>query len=169
MPGLMGQVKSVPNTSGSTSGLNTELAQWLSQMGRGGGFGDQLFPSGGPKPGDVAPYEQFFKAQTDRALAQGKEQAGNLTGSGYANIMGQRAGEAATQQGAYIADIFERRRTSDADRFLQTMLGTMGSNAAGQTTMYQPGFLDSLMGMAGQAAQGGMFNSLFPSGAAAVL
>lgn len=59
----------------------------------------------------MSPYQALFKQQNDMALAQAKEQSGNLTGSGYAANLGNVAGRAATEQGAKLADMLTNLAT----------------------------------------------------------
>ena len=83
------------------------------------------------------------------ALESAKESAGNLTGSGFANILGETAGRSASQEGAFLADLLQRSRESSASRYLG-LLGAVPGLSGQQA--YQPGFLDYLFQGAQAAA-----------------
>lgn len=160
MPFLFGQSRQDSNANPQTTGLQNQLVDFL---GRGNGGLDRLFPGTEINPDDIQPFLDLFSQQNARTLGQAKESAGNLTGSGFANTLGARAGESATAQNAFLANFFEERRREDANRFAGVLLGSLNSNAGGVTNSYQPGFLDYLFQGAGAAASGGAFNGLFNS------
>jgi hypothetical protein len=104
--------------------------------------------SGGQGPftdvGDVSAYKDMFTQTRGEGLAQAKEQAGNLTGSGFANTMGEAAGRSVFQENAFLADLMNRNKQANAQRWAQLGAGIPGM--AGQMA-YQPGFLDMYMQM----------------------
>lgn len=156
---LLGKTGTTSNVSKPTGDLHTQLLQYLGS-GQNGGL-DKLFPGANIDQASMQPYLDLFSQQNARNFAQAKESAGNLTGSGLSSLIGQEAGRANTQQGAFLANLFENRRQQDADRFAQTLLGSLGSPAGGVSQYYQPGFLDyAAQGVSGLAG-GGAFNSLF--------
>jgi hypothetical protein len=112
----------------------------------------------------MQPYLDMFTQQNSRNFAQAKESAGNLTGSGLGNIIGAEAGRANVEQGAFLANLFEQRRTNDANRNAQLVLGSLGSPAGQVDYSYTPGFLDYLSQGVSGLAQGGAFNKLFGAG-----
>lgn len=159
---LVGQTKTRPNVSGETSDLHNQLIEFIRNSGLGG-----LTPGTNPDPSQIEPYQRLFRDTNAQNFAQVKESAGNLTGSGLGNNLGIAAQRASTEQGAFLADLIERRRQADANRWAQVVLGTLGSPAGGVSQTYQPGFLDYaiqgataaapfIAGPAGAAAAGGM-------------
>lgn len=161
---LMGKTEQTSNVNKETGDLFKQLADYLgSGTGSGGGL-DRLFPGSKVDNTQIQPYLDLFTQQNSRNLAQAKESAGNLTGSGLGNIIGAEAGRASTEQGAFLTNLMEARRTGDANRFLSALLGVGGSPASGVTTTYQPGFLDYAAGGASALASGGAFNSFFKPG-----
>jgi hypothetical protein len=148
--GLTGETKQLSGVSPDIAGLREGVAAFLQQ----GGFGANLFPSVVPDAASMQPFLDLFTQQNRRVLGQAKESAGNLTGSGFANILGRRSAEAQTSQGAFLSQLFEQRRQQDADRFLQLLLGFGTSGVGPPQNVYQPGFLDSLTAGAAAIAPG---------------
>jgi len=146
---LTGQTKQLPNSNSKTTGVQQGLMDYL--MNQNGGFG-QLNPGTSVDQSSIQPYLDLFTQQNSRNFAQAKESAGNLTGSGLATAIGQEAGRADTEQGAFLANLFEQRRTADANRYASTLMGGLNSSAGGVTNAYQPGFLDYLFQGASAAA-----------------
>lgn len=134
---LIGKTQQRSNVTGETSQVYNKLLEYIMGQGFGG-----LNPSVSPDQASLEPYQRLFRQQNAQNFAQAKESAGNLTGSGFANYLGNAAATADAQQGAFLANLFEQRRQQDADRFLRLVLGSLGSPAGGVTQMYQPGFLD---------------------------
>jgi hypothetical protein len=153
---LMGKTEQVSNVNKETEGLQKMLTQLLSGNLQGG-----LFPGTQTDQASMQPYLDMFTQQNSRNFAQAKEGAGTLTGSGLGNIIGAEAGRANTEQGAFLANLFEQRRQNDANRFANVLTGNLNSNAAGVQQYYQPGFLDYAVQGATGLAGGGAFNSLF--------
>lgn len=156
---LVGKTQQTSNVNPQTEGLHKSLLSFLGG-GQNGGL-DRLFPASKVSSEDMLPYLAMFQQQNARNFGQAKESAGNLTGSGLSSLIGQEAGRANVEQGAFLANLFENRRRSDADRFAQILLGSLGSPAGGINTYYQPGFLDYATQGLGGLAQGGAFNFLF--------
>jgi hypothetical protein len=144
---LFGKSGSESNVDPNTEALQRTLAKYL----KGRGF-EGLFAEPGVDPNVIQPYLDLFTQQNSKNLAQAKESTGNLTGSGVGNIIGQQAGRASTEQGAFLADLSERMRQADKAFLLNAILGTLGSPAAGRTQTYTPGFLDYATSAAGKAA-----------------
>lgn len=86
---------------------------------------------------DLGPQADLFRQQLDPILAQAKESAGNLTGSGFANTLGKAAGRS-------TADFLQHLLEMRSRNYLQLLQGT--------PTAHQPGFLDYLMQGAKSAA-----------------
>lgn len=146
---LVGQTKQLPTSNAATTGAQQSLMQYLMQQH--GGF-NQLTPGTTVDQASIQPYLDLFTQQNSRNFAQAKESAGNLTGSSLGSIIGAEAGRADVEQGAFLANLFEQRRQQDANRYMQTLLGGMGSPAGQVQNVYQPGFLDYLFQGAGAAA-----------------
>ncbi len=134
---LVGKNVQQPNVNNATSGLDQELIKYIQGQGFAG-----LNPGTSVDAASIAPYQKMFADQNAQNFGQAKESAGNLTGSGLGNSLGRAAGVASNQQGAFLANLFEQRRQQDAARFLQLVLGTLGSPAGGVTNVHQPGLLD---------------------------
>lgn len=97
-------------------------------------------------------FKDLFAQRRAAALAQAKEQAGNLTGSGFANIFGAAAGRSALEENAFLASLMEQSRQASAQRFL----GLIGAipGLTGQIG-HKPGFLDYALRFVGSVAGGG--------------
>lgn len=134
---LTGKTEKQSNVNTPTYRLQKDMAKWLRAYGMG-----NLFPDTAGISMDLQPYRDLFTLQNTRNFAQAKESAGSLTGSGFAEILGRQAGDAATAQGAQMANMIEARRTNDQNVFLQSLLGAMGSPAAGVTYTHSPGLFD---------------------------
>lgn len=153
MSGLTGKTEQLSNVTPETSQLFNSL---LSFIGTGQGL-NRLTPGTQIDKSSIQPYLDLFTQQNARNLAQAKESAGNLTGSGLGSIIGQEAGRANTEQSAFLANLFEQRRQQDANRFLNLVLGSLDSRAGGVSNVYSPGFLDYAAQGATAAASGGAF------------
>lgn len=90
-------------------------------------------------------YGPAFAQRRAEALAAAKESAGNLTGSGFGNVLGVAAGRSALEENAFLANLQQQ----SADRFLRLL--QLPAAYTGQMT-HQPGFLDYLFEGAGKAA-----------------
>jgi hypothetical protein len=155
--GLVGHTEQIDGTPGDVKGLRSEL---ISQLMAGlPGFVNSAFGYGQGShgfaaldPSIVKPYADLFTATRADALGQAKESAGNLTGTGYANILGDSAARSLAEEQATLAGLgiqnqqFQLQRNSE---FLRALLGlTTQQNQVG----YKPGFLDYLFQGAGAAA-----------------
>lgn len=138
MSGLTGQTKQLPNVNVDAQELIKQVLGFFS----GQDIGQGLFPSVKPTEEQTKPYTDLFRQNNAYGQAQAKETAGNLTGSGFANILGNKFGEQQARDNAFLANLFETRRMQDANRFAGTLLGALNSNAAAVSNAYQPGFLD---------------------------
>lgn len=139
MSGLTGKTKTTSGTPEEILPLRQDLANWII----GQGFNPLDI---GKNAMDLTPYQRMFADQRGQALAQAKESAGNLTGTDYGGIIGRAAGSSALQENAFLADLLERRRQASANRYLQLIAGLSGSGVGSPQTVYQPGFLDSVIG-----------------------
>jgi hypothetical protein len=137
---LVGKTNTKPNVSGGTSDMHNMLLEFIKSQGLGG-----LNPGTNPDPSQIEPYQKLFRDQNAQNFGQVKESAGTLTGSGLGNQLGIAGQRASTEQGAFLADMIERRRQADANRWMQVVLGTLGSPAGGVHETYTPGFLDYAM------------------------
>lgn len=84
----------------------------------------------------LSPYDQLFNQQRREALAQAKESAGNLTGSGLGNVIGSAVNRTLPQQQAQLSDILTGLTTQElgrqqnyANNSLQQLLAQGGINA----------------------------------------
>jgi len=149
MAGLTGKTKEVSNVTPEAQAI---LGQLMSMFG-GMDLSQGLFPTTAtPAASELKPYTDMFASNNAYGLAQTKEAAGNLTGSSYGNQLGNKMKEQGLAENSFLAGLFEQRRTQDANRFASTLLGGLGSPAAGVQQAYQPGFLDYLTSAAGAAA-----------------
>ncbi len=106
--------------------------------------------AGGFTPGtDIAPFQKMFGQTRAEALATAKEQSGNLTGSGFANVMGVAAGRSAAEENAFLANLISQNQQANAQR-MAGLFGIPGGMAGQMGT--QPGFLDYLFQGAQAAA-----------------
>lgn len=146
---LTGKTETHDNVNKPTSQLSKRLSKFLIPQ-----IGD-LTPGKPLSPEMLAPYLALFEMQNKRTFGQAKESAGNLTGSGTANLIGRSAEDATVRQSAMLADLQNQQR----DYLAQLILGAMGSPAAGQTRTYTPGLLDYATQGTSALASGGFFNS----------
>lgn len=158
--GLGGKTETISGTPKDIRGLRGGLADFLQSYG----YGKGLFPGVVPDAASLEPFMQLFTQRNQANFAQAKESAGNLSGSGYGNILGTAMERSNVEQGAFLADLMERRRQQDQQTFLQALLGLSTSGVGPDTQVYKPGLLDSLSGGLLGLAGGGAFNSLFGGG-----
>lgn len=162
--GLTGKVKSMDATPDDIEPLRAALVQQLLQGLNGNALAQGfqgVLGQGGPPPAQdtsffynniLGPYNQLFDAQRGQALAQAKESAGNLTGSGYNNILGQATAESLAQQQALSAQTMLGLRQQELQRqqdFLRLLFGFGTAGVGPSQPYYQPGLLDSLAPIAG--------------------
>lgn len=153
---LLGKQEQLSNVSPETGGLYKDLIGSIQGQGL-----DKLFPGTKTDQSSIQPYLDLFSMQNSRNFAQAKESSGNLTGSGLENNLGNATAKADTEQSAFLASLFERRRQDDANRFMQLIMSTLGSQAGSRTNVYRPGLLDYAGQGATALASGGAFNGLF--------
>jgi hypothetical protein len=89
------------------------------------------------------PYRSLFAENRGRALAQAKESAGSLTGSGFANVLGETAGRSALEESAFMANLINQERA----RMLSTILGFSTAGIGMPQYFHQPGFLSQLVAL----------------------
>jgi hypothetical protein len=138
MSGLTGKTKTTSGTPAELLPLRRDLSSFII----GHGFNDLGL---GKDAVDITPYQQMFAANREQALAQAKESAGNLTGTDYGGILGRAAGQSALQENAFLADLMERQRQAKYQRYLQLIGGFANSGVGSPQTVYEPGFLDSII------------------------
>lgn len=166
--------KAVGDLTGKTEQVNTippdilqlrsSLANFLMQglqgygneafgFGQGGqGFQSQL---GVPPESVLAPYRELFSANREAGIAQAKESAGNLTGSGYNNILGDSLRQTLAGENVTLANLGlqqQQFRQNQQEQFLRLLLGLSTTGVGPQGQAYTPGFLDYLFQGAGAAA-----------------
>lgn len=164
---LTGKVKSMDSTPSDIQPLREALVQQLLQGLNGDALAQGfqgVLGQGGPPPAQdtsffynniLGPYNQLFDAQRGQALAQAKESAGNLTGSGYNNILGQATAESLGQQQALTAQTLMGLRQQELQRqqdFLRLLFSFGTAGVGGSQPYYQPGYLDSIAPIIGMVA-----------------
>lgn len=93
----------------------------------------------------ISPYRQMFAERRAETLASAKEGAGNLTGSGFANVYGAAAGRSVGEENAFLANLQQQ----NADRFMKLL--QLPAAYTGQMT-HQPGLLEYAAQGVGAAA-----------------
>lgn len=147
----LGLLASKGGLTGQTKDLTppdvTRYRQGLLSFLQGQGFETGL--TGADVPIDLEPYQRLFAQRRAEGLAQAKESAGTLTGSGFANILGAAAGRSIYDENAFLAQLMENARLQSARNYIG--LAGLSPGLTGQTG-YQPGFLDYLFSGAQAAA-----------------
>jgi hypothetical protein len=171
MSGFMGKQENINTTPQDIRGLREQVVNFLTS----GGLGQ--VNSAGTKPGNVddqffmnnilSPYRDMYAANRAGSLAQAKESAGNLTGSGYNNLFGsalanslaqENAGLAQTrmglrqneqQYGLQRAQLQQQNQQFNAQQFLQMLLGMSTTGVGAEQPTYKPGFLDHYTNLLG--------------------
>ena len=163
---LKGQVKQINSTPQDIRPLRQGISQQLLQGLSGNALAQayQGVLGGGPPPAQdtsffynniLKPYTDLFQAQRGAALGQAKESAGNLTGSGYNNILGSSLSESLANQQATTAQTLLGLRQQELQRqqaLMQMLFQFAGQGVGPNQAVYQPGFLDSILPFAGQVA-----------------
>lgn len=138
-----------------------QLQQGLNGNALAQGF-QGVLGQGGPPPAQdtrffydnlLKPYQDLFAAQRGTALGQAKESAGNLTGSGYNNILGTATAESLAGEQALTAQTLLGLRQQELARqqdFLRLLFGFASTGVGPNQAVYQPGLLDSILPFAGQ-------------------
>jgi len=133
MPFLTG--KQVETSPKDVQGFRKQLFDFLSSQGLGTAL------TGANENMNFDAYRQQFAQRRAETLAQAKEGAGTLTGSGFANIYGAAAGRSVSDENSFLARLQEHSRQASADRYLR-LLGLPAAYVGGMG--HQPGFLDYL-------------------------
>lgn len=156
MSGFMGSTSTTENIPGDIKGLREGFASFLMNQGFNG------LNTGAP---DITPYQKLFEQTNAHNFAQAKESAGNLTGTGFANKLGDAAAQADAQQGSFLAQLLESSKQANANRLASLLTPFINTGVAAPTTTYQPGFLDYLTQggsqVLGAAGGAGGFSKLF--------
>lgn len=170
---FMGKVRTYDNTPEDVKGIRREFGTALQGQipgalapirDYGSNADSQFFLQNLLKP-----YSDLFSAQRGSALAQAKESAGNLTGSGYNNILGSAAAESIAQEQFILANLLNSLRGQEMQRgltmrgqdigwqsnLLNTILG-FGASGTPKQQAYQPGFIDYAAPIVGSAIGGYM-------------
>lgn len=155
MSGFTGKTVTTENIPGDITGNRQGLSEFIKNQGFGG------LMTGTP---DIQPYQELFKQQNAFNNAQAKEDAGNLTGSGFANTFGRSVARANVEQGAFLADLLERSKQQNASRFASVVLPFLTTGVGPPTQSYQPGILDYAAQAGTSLAAGGAFNKFFGAG-----
>jgi len=169
---FMGKVRTPDVSPPETRELRKDIAgQFQGQLP--GAVGNAFGPIGDYSSGAdmqfflnnlMKPYQDLFSAQRGSALAQAKESAGNLTGSGYNNILGSAAAESIGQEQFILANLLNSLRGQEINRgltlrgqdigrnsdLLSMILGFSNSGTP-RGLAYQPGFLDYAAPVVGAA------------------
>ncbi len=158
-----GEVKSMGGVPQDIEPLRAAIVQQLLQGINGNGLAQGfqgVLGQGAPPAQDTSffynnilkPYTSLFSAQRESALGQAKESAGNLTGSGYNNILGQATAESLGQEQAITAQTLMGLRQQELQRqqdFLRLLFGFGSTGVGPSQPYYQPGWLDSVAPIAG--------------------
>lgn len=166
---LTGKVKQINSTPNDIRPLRQGIASQLQQGLNGNALAQAyqgVLGQGGPPPAQdtrffydniLKPYTDLFAAQRSEGLAQAKEAAGNLTGSGYNNILGQSAAGSIANEQALTAQTLMGLRQQEIQR-QQNMLGMLFGFAqqgvGPNQSVYQPGLLDAALPFAGNLLGG---------------
>lgn len=136
---LTGKTKTVEQIPSDVTGLRKGI---IDQLGKGGL--EEALTGLGPG-GDITPFMQLFQRQLAPVLAQAKESAGTLTGSGLGTSIGSAAGRSTSD---FLLNLLNQR----ANRFSQLLSG-FGLTGVGPPQIYrEPGLLDYATGGAAAAA-----------------
>jgi hypothetical protein len=125
--GATGEVKQLDSTPQDIGPLRAAIVQQLLQGLNGNGLAQGFQGVFGQTPApaqdtsffysNILPqYNDLFQAQRGSALAQAKESAGNLTGSGYNNILGSSLSESLAQEQALSAQTLLGLRSQELQR-----------------------------------------------------
>lgn len=97
-----------------------------------------------------------FDQSRAEAVAAGREGSGNLTGSGFANILGSHLNRSMGEQQARLADYATRGMQMEVDR--QTAMAGMATQASMANQQADMGYLSQLLNLGGLNQQGMMQN-----------
>lgn len=97
----------------------------------------------------MEPFNNMFNASRDRSLAQAKESAGNLTGSGLNNLFGSSLAASLGDEQAQLGNMMLGLRGQElgrnqfnAGQIFQMLMGLGTTGVGAGTPTYQPGFMD---------------------------
>lgn len=136
---LTGKTKQLDQIPSDIGGLRKSIIDQLQK----GGLEEALTGLG--PGGDIGPYRELFQKQLAPMLAQAKESAGTLTGSGMGAMLGSTAGRATS---GFLLDLLKQR----ASNFTNLLSGFGLTGVGPPQTYYRPGFLDYAMQGAAAAA-----------------
>lgn len=122
----------------------------------GSAFSNFLVPgldSAGNPNGPYAQLSNLFAATRAKALGQAKESAGNITGSGYANLYGSSLASSLADEQAQLGRL-AMTGSEDNQRALINLILGFGTGGVGVgTPTYTPGWGSQLTGLGGQIGQ----------------
>src|SRR5688572_3244391 len=129
--GLTGRTEQINNVPEDVGPLRDQLISAL--MSGLPGFTNSAFGYGqsaagyqGPPAALIDPYRDLFKTTRVDAMEQAKESAGNLTGSGYNNILGDATARSLAEENATLAGLglqFSEFQQRNNEQFLRLLLG----------------------------------------------
>lgn len=142
---LLGETRTLERTPEDVQGLRRGFAEYLQ--------GQLPFLYGGEPSAFftenlLEPTRELFAQNRARGLAQAKEAAGTLTGSGFASRLGSEVSRSLAQENALLAEMLNQER----QRILSALLGFGTAGVGAPQPVYQPGFLDYLFQGAQSAA-----------------
>lgn len=165
LQGLTGHTDQVNSIPPDILQLRSSLANFLTQGLQGygqdafgfgqGGEGYKSQQLGLPSESVMGPYRELFAANREAGLAQAKESAGNLSGSGYNNMLGDSLRQSLAGENAQLVQLGlqqQQYRQSQQEQFLRLLLGLSTTGVGPQGQQYTPGFLDYLFQGASAAA-----------------
>lgn len=151
---LTGKTKVMDTTPQDVRGTRKKIGEYVDGPG---GLERSRVGGGGPEEDAfiqqiLAPYQAMFAAQRAQTLGQAKESAGNLTGSGYNNILGSSAAQSLAGEQLQLGNMRYGMQQQNASNFLNLLNSFQGAGSPGQVVQ-QPGLLDYAL-QAGQTAAG---------------
>lgn len=132
--------KQVESSPKDTQTFRKQLFEFINSQGL-----NSSIAGSAPSEAQIAPYRAAFAQRRAETLAQAKEGAGNLVGSGFANTYGSAAGRSVADENAFLAGLQQQ----NADRFMKLL--QVPGQYVGQM-VHQPGLLDYAAQGAGMAA-----------------
>jgi hypothetical protein len=103
----------------------------------------------------LSAYTPLFQSQRDQALAQAKEQAGSLTGSGFANTLGNSINRTVVDQGAKLSDLLTQLATTELGRQVTQAGLEQNKNFQNQNTQLDVGKTNATLATQASIANAG--------------
>lgn len=120
----------------SVQNMVQSIDQIVNSPAAGGYFKDNV----------LNPYRELFEQQRGLALAQARESSGNLTGSGYAGILGNTVNQLVPQEQARLADLLTNLATTEQQKQQLVAEREQGRNVQNQNTQLTTAVTDAQLG-----------------------